>query len=59
MIQTDAIGDKYDMLIDRESAEEILAAKGAQAAAAAVEAGQRLVAQISDLITDQPSEPPS
>jgi DNA helicase HerA-like ATPase len=38
MIQTDAIGDKYDMLIDRESAEEILAAKGAQAAAAADEA---------------------
>ena len=38
MIQTDAIGDKYDMLIDRESAEEILAAKGAQAVAAAVEA---------------------
>ena len=38
MIQTDAIGDKYDVLIDRESAEEILAAKGAQAAAAADEA---------------------
>lgn len=38
MIQTDEIGDKYDMLIDRESAEEILAAKGAQAAAAADEA---------------------
>jgi uncharacterized protein len=38
MIATDAIGDKYDALIDRESAEEILAAKGAQAAAAAQEA---------------------
>ena len=38
MIQTDAIGDKYDVLIDRESAEEILAAKGAQAVAAATEA---------------------
>lgn len=38
MISTDAIGDKYDTAIDRESAEEILAAKGAQAAAAAVEA---------------------
>ena len=38
MITTDAIGDKYDMLIDRESAEEILAAKSAQAAAAAEEA---------------------
>lgn len=38
MIATDAIGEKYDTAIDRESAEEILAAKGAQAAAAAVEA---------------------
>ncbi len=38
MIATDAIGDKYDLRIDRESAEEILAAKGAQAAAAAEEA---------------------
>jgi uncharacterized protein len=38
MITTDAIGDKYDTLIDRESAEEILSAKGAQAAAAADEA---------------------
>ncbi len=35
MITTDAVGDKYDALIDRESAEEILQAKGAQAAAAA------------------------
>ena len=34
MITTDAIGDKYDKLIDRESAEEILAAKSQQAAAA-------------------------
>ncbi len=38
MIATDAVGDKYDALIDRESAEEILAAKGAQASAAAAEA---------------------
>ncbi|MBL0001176.1 MAG: DUF853 family protein, partial [Sphingomonadales bacterium] len=35
MIQTDAIGAKYDALIDRESAEEILASKQAEAAAAA------------------------
>ena len=35
MITTDAIGDKYDELIDRESAEEILAAKSGEAAAAA------------------------
>lgn len=38
MITTDAIGDKYDTLIDRESAEEILAAKAGQAQAAAAEA---------------------
>lgn len=44
MITTDAIGDKYDTLIDRESAEEILAAKGAQAAAAAEEAKAQAVA---------------
>ena len=35
MIQTDAVGSKYDTLIDRESAEEILASKQAAAAAAA------------------------
>jgi uncharacterized protein len=38
MITTDAVGDKYDDLIDRESAEEILLAKAGQAAAAAEEA---------------------
>ncbi len=38
MIATDAIGDKYDKLVDRESAEEILAIKSAQAAAAAAAA---------------------
>ena len=37
MITTDAIGSKYDDLIDRESAEEILKAKGNEAAAAAAE----------------------
>ncbi len=38
MITTDAIGDKYDTLIDRESAEEILQAKAGEASAAAAEA---------------------
>lgn len=38
LISTDAIGDKYDKLIDRESAEEILQAKAGEAAAAAAEA---------------------
>ncbi|RJF85682.1 helicase HerA-like domain-containing protein [Sphingomonas cavernae] len=36
--ETDAIGNKYDTLIDRESAEELLGAKAAEAAAAAAEA---------------------
>ena len=44
MIATDAVGDKYDSMIDRESAEEILAAIGAQAAAAAQEAKAQAVA---------------
>lgn len=38
MITTDAIADKYDAIVDRESAEEILAAKTQQAVAAAAEA---------------------
>ncbi len=38
MIETDAIGDKYDAVVDRESAEEILKAKSDEAAAAAAEA---------------------
>jgi len=38
MIATDAIGAKYDMLVDRQSAEEILAAKSSEAAAAAAQA---------------------
>ncbi len=37
IITTDAIGTKYDTLIDRDSAEEILKAKGSEAAAAAAE----------------------
>jgi uncharacterized protein len=37
LIQTDAIGQKYDTVVDRESAEEILAAKTAQATAAAAQ----------------------
>jgi DNA helicase HerA-like ATPase len=38
LIETDAIGDKYDTLVDRESAEELLSAKAGEAAAAAAEA---------------------
>ncbi len=38
MVQTDAIGAKYDTLLDRDSAEEILKAKGDEAAAAAAAA---------------------
>ena len=38
IVTTDAIGDKYDLLVDRQSAEEILHAKGNEAAAAATAA---------------------
>ena len=38
LVQTDAIGAKYDTLLDRDSAEEILKAKGDEAAAAAAAA---------------------
>ena len=38
LIQTDEIGSKYDMILDRDSAEEILKAKGDEAAAAAAAA---------------------
>src|SRR5687767_15155960 len=34
LVQTDVIGSKYDTLLDRDSAEEILKAKGEEAAAA-------------------------
>lgn len=37
LITTDAIGDKYDAVVDRESAEEILKAKAEEAVAAAAE----------------------
>ena len=35
LVQTDAVGTKYDQVVDRESAEELLAAKAGEAAAAA------------------------
>ena len=38
LVETDAVGDKYDQVVDRESAEELLAAKTRGAAAAAEEA---------------------
>jgi len=37
LIDTDIVGSKYDTLIDRESAEELLSAKAGEAAAAAAE----------------------
>ena len=45
LIQTDVIGAKYDTLLDRDSAEEILKAKGDEAAAAAAEAKAETDAQ--------------
>ncbi|NML06968.1 helicase HerA-like domain-containing protein [Sphingomonas sp. G-3-2-10] len=41
LVQTDAVADKYDTAVDRESAEELLAAKGAEASAAAAEAAAK------------------
>jgi len=38
LVETDSIGSKYDEAIDRESAEELLAAKSSEAQAAAAEA---------------------
>ena len=38
LVETDAVGDRYDTLIDRESAEEILKGKAGEAQAAAAEA---------------------
>jgi uncharacterized protein len=38
LIETDAVGDRYDQAIDRESAEEMLKAKADEASAAAAEA---------------------
>ena len=45
LIHTDAIGAKYDQLLDRDSAEEILKAKGDEAAAAAAAAKAETDAQ--------------
>ncbi|CAN5294426.1 DUF853 domain-containing protein [soil metagenome] len=41
LIETDAIGAKYDTLVDRESCEELLAAKAQEASAAAAEASAK------------------
>jgi DNA helicase HerA-like ATPase len=38
LTETDAVGDRYDVRIDRQSAEELLGAKAAEAKAAAAEA---------------------
>jgi DNA helicase HerA-like ATPase len=38
LVETDAVGSKYDQAIDRQSAEELLSAKSSEAQAAAVEA---------------------
>ena len=43
LIETDAIGAKYDQAIDRESAHELLTAKAEEAAAAALEAEAQAV----------------
>ncbi|QIG80034.1 helicase HerA-like domain-containing protein [Stakelama tenebrarum] len=45
LIEADAIGDRYDVAIDRESAAELLRAKADEAAAAAAEAEARDAAE--------------
>jgi hypothetical protein len=45
LIQTDAIGTKYDTLVDRESAEELLKAKSTEASAAAAAAKAQSAAE--------------
>jgi DNA helicase HerA-like ATPase len=45
LVQTDVIGTKYDSVLDRDSAEEILKAKGDEAAAAAAAAKAETDAQ--------------
>ena len=51
IIQTDAIGAKYDVLLDRDSADEILAAKRDEAAAAAAAARAETEAEKSAAAT--------
>ncbi|MGH6784911.1 MAG: helicase HerA-like domain-containing protein, partial [Sphingomicrobium sp.] len=50
LIQTDVIGTKYDTLLDRDSAEEILKAKGDEAAAAAAAAKAETDAQKAEAL---------
>ncbi|KQM65557.1 ATP-binding protein [Sphingomonas sp. Leaf17] len=50
LIQNDPIGDKYDTAIDRESAEELLGAKTAEARAAAAEAKAQTAKARADAI---------
>jgi DNA helicase HerA-like ATPase len=56
LVQTDAVGDRYDALIDRHSAEEILGAKASEAQAAAVEAKARDEQEKLDAATAQQDE---
>ncbi|HXH00512.1 MAG TPA: helicase HerA-like domain-containing protein [Sphingomicrobium sp.] len=51
MIRTDAIGAKYDVLLDRDSADEILSAKRDEAAAAAASAKAETEAEKSAAVT--------
>ena len=45
MISTDPVGTKYDILVDRQSAEEILSGKAAEAKAAAAEVAAKTEAE--------------
>ncbi len=48
LVQTDVIGTKYDSVLDRDSAEEILKAKGDEAAAAAAAAKEAARAKAAE-----------
>ncbi len=49
LIETDLVGAKYDALVDRESAEELLTAKATEASAAAAEAKAQDEAEKAEL----------
>ena len=56
LVQTDLVADRYDTLIDRESAEEILGAKASEAQAAAVEVKAKAEQDKLDAAAEQQAE---
>jgi DNA helicase HerA-like ATPase len=56
LVETDAVADKYDTLIDRDSAEEILKGKAGEAQAAAAEAQARAAEEKADAVAEKQAE---